>query len=109
PITNRAALEPFLLTAELAAEYKATDALPKHIARQMEQQTGEAPKPKDRLSYIIAYFDDINLLHMYRAVTPTAFLENQHRLDVAWYLESQIMSCLKQIRSEERRVGKECR
>ncbi len=96
-INNMSELAPFILTAELGTEYKQNDSMVPLLANLIHEETGCKPDVGDRLSYVVAYFADTSLLHCHRVVPPTSLLKQGLFLDIPYYLEKQIYSCLKQI------------
>ncbi len=90
-------LAPFVLSAELGGEYKDNDdKLSLELASLYEKESGQRPNVGDRMSFVVAFFDD-SRLHNKRVIPPLTFLKNNCKLDLKWYIEKQIFSCLKQI------------
>ncbi len=90
-------LAPFILSAELGNEYKDNDdKLSLELASLYEKESGQRPNIGDRMSFVVAFFDD-NRLHNKKVIPPLTFLKNNYKLDLKWYIEKQIFSCLKQI------------
>ncbi len=96
-IEDAAQLAPFVLTAELGSEYKQSNSMVPFLAGLIQEDTGCKPTVGDRLSYVVAYFEDTTILHFKRVVPPGMFLKLKMKLDVGYYLEKQIYSCLKQV------------
>ncbi len=91
------ALSPFVLSAELGAEYKSDDmALSLELAHLYEKESGQHPLVGDRMSFVVGHFTD-NRLHNKKVLPPLTFLKDGYKLDIKWYIEKQIFSCLKQI------------
>ena len=95
-IVDSMQLAPFVLSAELGSEYKGDDKLSLELACLYEKESGQRPNVGDRMSFVVAFFDD-NRLHNKRVVPPYTFLKNNYVLDIKHYIEKQIYSCLKQI------------
>ncbi len=95
-VKDFAQLSPYVLTAELGSEYKQEDSMVPLLAGLIQEDTGSQPEVGDRLSYVVAYFDDSRLARK-RNMPPRMFLKQKMMLDVAYYLEKQIYSCLKQV------------
>lgn len=96
-VTDSMALSPFVLSAELGAEYKSDDmALSLELASLYEKESGQKPLPGDRMSYVVAFFSD-ERKHNKKVLPPMTFLRGGYKLDMKWYIEKQIFSCLKQI------------
>ncbi len=90
-------LSPFILTVELSVfNPDDTDKLGLELASLYEEETGQMPNIGDRMSYVVAFYND-ERKHNKRVLPPMTFLKKKHRLDIKWYIEKQIYSCLKQI------------
>ncbi len=90
-------LAPFVLSAELSSDYKNLNSLPPRLATLIQRETGVAPLQGERMSYVVAFYDDNALLHVDRIQTPKTFLEKKQRLDIQWYIDTQLMGCLRQL------------
>ena len=87
-------MRPFVVTCRLAEEYKNENVLAPHLAKQMEAASGQKPMQGSRLAYVIV---DGTESHYMRARVPSTVLGT--RLDVAWYIETQLMKSVAQLLS----------
>lgn len=99
PISSEQDLAPFVVTAELGTDYKNDNTISQILARIIEVEMGFKPSTHDRLSYVMAFYDDSTLSVNERVLPPSVFLKKQadSLLDVEWYLKNQAFGCLKQI------------
>ncbi len=96
-LKDQMSLVPFLLSVELGFSYASEDdKLALELASLYEKESGQYPINGDRMSFVVAFFND-DRKHNKRVMPPTTFLNQNHRLDIKWYLDKQIFGCLKQI------------
>jgi len=100
-ITTIEELNPFIITCALSHEYKKTEGvLALHLADMIQKETGARPRPGTRLSYVSIHTPNKQQsLHCECCVTPDVFLQQQHCIDIEYYLQTQILKCIKQILS----------
>jgi DNA polymerase elongation subunit (family B) len=90
--TTTEELREWTISCKLSEEYKSETVLAVHLAKQIEQHTGERPRAGTRLPYVIVKGTE---LHYMRARTPVLHLD----LDIAWYVETQLMRPVQQLLS----------
>jgi DNA polymerase elongation subunit (family B) len=91
---NEEQLSDFIITCRLGTDYKSENVLGLHLADQYELETGSRPSGGRRLRFVIVPSDK---KHFQSSVTPATFLRNNHELDAAYYLQTQLLLPLKQV------------
>lgn len=90
------ALQPFIISCRLNDLYKQENVIGPWIASKYEEVSGMRPLPGKRLKYVIAMFSD-GRKHYQSAVVPSVFVRDGMKLDVAYYLNKQLMLAIKQV------------
>ena len=93
---NESQVSKFIITCRLNEVYKSDNVLALNLADMYEKETGCRPRPGRRLKFLVAEFTD-GRKHFQSAVTPSMFFKNGHRLDVAYYLDKQLLLPIKQV------------
>jgi DNA polymerase elongation subunit (family B) len=99
-----AALGPFVISCRLNEVYKQSNVIGPVLADQYEAECGVRPEPGNRLKYVVVYFED-GRKHYQSTMTPEAFLQSTRHLDVAYYLQKQLMLSLQQVLNQHPQVN----
>jgi len=97
-IKNGVEVAPFVLTTALGVEYANKDqSTAVKVAEQLLFKYGITVKPKDRVKYVVTHRPSVVKYKVDQVDAVEVFLETEQFLDVAYYLEKQVFSVLKQI------------
>ena len=97
-------LAPFVISCRLNEVYKQRTVIGPVLADQYEAECGVRPEPGNRLKYVVAHFGD-GRKHYQSTMTPEAFLQSGRHLDVAYYLQKQLMLSLQQVLNQHPHIN----
>ncbi len=94
--TPPAAMKPLEISCRLGESYKSDQSTAVILADIIEQETGSRPSPGERLSYVVADFQD-GRKHLQSVVTPQRFAARGMSLDFGYYAETQLLLSVSQL------------